>query len=123
MSADIEMSEMQILRGDHDSEFLAEWSRIFGEVAALGLPAGKRADVAIYRLWQAARATPSPAPIPEGRAEPFAWIIVRDSTGEHDGGEPMTDKAEAEDYMENRCLPGWHLEALYRITPTAKASQ
>jgi hypothetical protein len=56
-------------------------------------------------------------PAPEGKAEPFAWIIARDSDDEWDGGEPMMDKDEADDYMENKCLPGWHLEALYRAAP------
>lgn len=74
MSIDIEMNEMQILRGDHDSEFQAEWSRIFGEVAAMGLSAGKRADVAIYKLWQAARATPAAA---EGQLRLASEAIAR----------------------------------------------
>lgn len=49
-----------------------------------------------------------------GAQTPFAWIVVRDSNGEWDGGEPMMDKGEAVDYIENRCLPGWHLEPIYR---------
>jgi hypothetical protein len=58
-----EMNEIQILRGEHDGEFQAEWARVFKEVQALNLPAGKRADIAIYKLWQSARAAIHPSTV------------------------------------------------------------
>ncbi len=49
-------------------------------------------------------------------AEPIGWIVALDSTGEWDGGQVYLDKTEADDYMENRCLPWWHLEPVYRTS-------
>lgn len=81
MSADIDkFNEMQILRGDHDPAFQSEWARIFKEVRALDLPAGKRADIAIYKLWQSTRTA-----IPEFGAElkkTSAWLAAEDLIGQ-----------------------------------------
>jgi hypothetical protein len=101
---------------------LAARSEPVGEVVVTRHPDGRivavtRQDADGRILSVIAKSSDSIAQPAPSIPEPFAWIVVRDTTGEHDGGEPMMDEDQAKDYMENQCVAGWHLESIYRAAP------
>jgi len=63
-------------------------------------------------------APPAAAPV----AEPFAWIAAMPD-GQHDGGDPYLYKDEADDYIENRAIPGCYLVPLVRTDRAAPVAE